>query len=326
MVLESSNTEIDFIRSKIDPAIRISVHLITYNHENYIRRAIEGVLVQKVNFTYELLIGDDCSTDNTREIIKEYHNKYPEIIKPLLHPYNLGPKGLEGKNNFLTTLYACKGKYIALCDGDDYWIDPFKLQKQVDFLEANEDYAICFHRVYELAPGKGPELSNLNTSVNQETYTIEDLAKGNFIHTPSVVFRNGLIPKLPTWFMDAPAGDYVLHMLNAEHGKIKYFPDPMAVYRRHSGGVWSSVDYRTNLIKFNWIKKKLDTHFNYKYHNLLFNDEYKIEILKSDLEYYKHSNSFFSYIFSVIKLARLKKKTHYSLGYHLLLFKRFFAT
>ena len=159
---------------------------------------------------------------------------------------------------------------------------------------------MCFHRVYELAEGEAPELSNLNTSPNQETYTIEDLAKGNFIHTPSVVFRNGLFKEFPAWFKDAPAGDYVIHMLNAEHGKIKYFPDPMAVYRRHSGGLWSSSDYRTNVVKFNWIKRKLDTHFNYKYHSLLFNDEYRIEILRSDLEYYKHSNSFFFlYVFQL---------------------------
>jgi hypothetical protein len=136
-------------------------------------------------------------------------------------------------------LFSAKGKYIALCEGDDYWTDPYKLQKQVDFLEANEDYAICFHRVYELLDGRDPELSNLNTSLQEESYTIEDLAKGNFIHTPSVVFRNGLIKKYPEWFNKSPVGDYVLHMLNAEHGKLKYLPEPMAIYRRHANGVWS---------------------------------------------------------------------------------------
>ena len=110
----------------------------------------------------------------------------------------------------------------------------------MNFLEANPDYAICFHRVYELVDDKQLQLSNLNTSVKEETYTIEDLAKGNIIHTPSVVFRNGLVKKFPEWFKDSPVGDYVLHMLNAKHGKIKYLPEAMAVYRRHAGGVFSS--------------------------------------------------------------------------------------
>jgi glycosyltransferase involved in cell wall biosynthesis len=154
--------------------------------------------------------------------------------------------------NFKWALEQCSGKYIALCEGDDYWIDESKLQKQVDFLEGNPDFAICYHRVYELLTTGEKAVENLNTSEIDRTYTIDDLAKGNLIHTPSVLFRNNLTDFFPDWFEESPVGDYVLHMLNARHGKIKYFSSPMAVYRRHAGGVWSSQERQVNYRK--WIK------------------------------------------------------------------------
>jgi len=237
---------------EIDPFIKVSVHVITYNQGKYIREALESVLSQKVNFKYEIVVGDDFSTDSTRSIIQEYADKYKDIVKPLLHPYNLGPKGLEGKYNFIETLYACRGMYVALLEGDDYWNDTNKLQAQIDFLDKHPDYTICFHRVYEKNDDDEPVLSELNTSVEEETYTIEDLAGSSFIHTPSVVFRNGLINGFPKWYYDAPAGDYALHLLNARHGKIKYLPRAMAVYRKHGASVWSVHQRPTILQK--WLK------------------------------------------------------------------------
>ncbi len=225
----------------------LSVCLITYNHVNYIKQAIEGVMLQQVNFPWELIIADDCSTDGTRQIVEAWQKEYPDFIKLILQKKNVG-----AAQNWMDLITYPQSKYIAYFEGDDYWKEPNKLQKQVDFLEANDGYAICFHRVYELTEGKEPELSNLNTSLNEETYTIEDLAKGNIIHTPSVVFRNGLFKEFPVWFKDSPVGDYVLHMLNARHGKIKYFPEPMAVYRRHSGGVFSSKS--SEYVYIRWLK------------------------------------------------------------------------
>jgi len=119
----------------------VSVCMITYNHENFIKDAIEGILMQKTSFPIELIIGEDCSTDNTRKIVKDYEEKYPEIIFAQYSEKNLGMI-----NNFLNVLQAARGKYIALCEGDDYWTDPLKLQKQVDFLEANPEYVICANR------------------------------------------------------------------------------------------------------------------------------------------------------------------------------------
>ena len=212
----------------------IDIPMCAYNHEKYIARAIEGVINQRTNFSYRLILGEDCSTDATRSIIESYLSKYPEKMKVFFHEKNIG-----AFENSKILFKACTSKYVALCDGDDYWCDENKLQKQVDFLEANLDYAICFHRVYLLEGQKKLEWSDLNRSDKEETYTIRDLAKQNIIHTPSVIFRNGLFGELPTWFSESPVGDYVLHMLNAKHGLIKYFPEPMAVYRINSGGMWS---------------------------------------------------------------------------------------
>jgi glycosyltransferase involved in cell wall biosynthesis len=226
------------IRSTDNASIKLSVHLITYNQESFIRQAIEGVLMQKVNFTYEILIGDDFSTDNTKEIISEYAAKF-QAIKPHLHTSNLGPKGLEGKNNFLNIYNACTGKYIALLDGDDYWTDPYKLQKQVDFLESNPDYAICFHKVKILQNGQIKDDSGTEDRFNQiegEDIGVRDLLKhGNFINTASVMFRN-TINHFPLEFSLSPVGDYFLYIMLTESGsKIKRMDDVMAVYRKGVG-------------------------------------------------------------------------------------------
>lgn len=213
--------------------MKLSICCITYNHQYFIEEALRSFLNQKTVFDYEIIIGDDNSTDDTRKILLEYQKQFPAKVKLLLNTSNMGMM-----LNFIRTIETCKGKYIAMCDGDDYWTDPYKLQKQVVFLEANPGYAICFHRVYALEEGKELILSDLNTSDKEETYNIKDLACQNLMHTPSVVFRNGLIKEFPVWFADSPVGDYVLHMLNARKGLIKYFPEPMAVYRQNSG-MWS---------------------------------------------------------------------------------------
>lgn len=231
----------------------LSVCLITYNHELYIRQAIESVLMQKVDFSWEFIIADDYSTDGTREIVFEYKKKYPQLIKLIPREKNVG-----AAKNWIELITAAKSKYIAYFEGDDYWCDDNKLQKQVDFLEANPDYVICFHRVYDLGGNNQLQLSDLNISEREETYTMEDLARGNIIHSPSVVFRTGLYKEFPKWIYDSPAGDYPLHLLNAQYGKIKYFPKAMAVYRKNIG-YWGS-------------KKSIDMHMSwYKTLNLLSN-------------------------------------------------------
>lgn len=241
----------------------VSIIMITFNHERYISKAIEGVLIQKTNFNFELIIGEDCSNDNTANIVNKYAQKYPEIIKARFNNPNLGMM-----QNFIKTFDDCTGNYIALCEGDDYWTDPYKLQKQVDFLEANEGFAICHHNmqvIYE--DGRKTHLSN--PPEQKETTTIEDLAKGNYIHTPSCIFRNGLIKTFPVWFKDAPVGDYVLHMLNARHGMIKYMPDVMGVYRTHSGGMWNNCDFTTQVEMWVRLMDLMKNYFDPKINEIL---------------------------------------------------------
>lgn len=215
---------------------KISCHIITYNQKDYIKDCIEGVLMQKVNFSMEIIIGDDNSTDGTREILKDYAKKYPDLIR--LNLREVRGSGIPGKDNFVSTLEMCNGEYVSLCDGDDYWTDSLKLQKQVDFLEANPEYVLCFHQVDLLQEGKVKE-DNMTAKVS-ETTTINDLAKGNYIHTCSVVYRNNLFSELPKYFSESPVGDYFLHLLNARYGSIKYIAEIMGVYRVHGTSVWSS--------------------------------------------------------------------------------------
>ena len=211
--------------------------MITYNHEKYISEAIEGVLMQKATFPIELIIGEDCSTDNTREIVLEYAEKYPDIIHPLLPEGNLGMM-----RNFIKTMEDAKGKYIALCEGDDYWTDPYKLQKQINFLETNRDFIACFHNARVINNQNRISLFNKLDETNYPT--IEDIvSKKWFIATASLMFRNNVIT-LPNWFINVVNGDYALELLLAVKGDFYFMHDIMSVYRHHEASVSSDLNKR----------------------------------------------------------------------------------
>ena len=252
----------------------ISICMITYNHEKYLKQAINGVLMQKTDFEFELVIANDNSPDNTDKIIREYIQANPNgnKIKYLHNKVNIGMMP-----NFVNALENCSGKYIAMCEGDDYWKDEFKLQKQVDFLEQNKEYVICFHKVNVEKDGIIEE-DSITLEVPKKT-TIYDLAKGNYIHTCSAVFRNNLFEKFPDYFYKSPIGDYFLHMLNSRYGDIYCINDKMAVYRVHDTSYWSSkqqedrikiwVDFIENIkpnfsLKIRKILKKQITHLQPK--------------------------------------------------------------
>lgn len=220
----------------------LTIICITYNQDQFIAQAIEGFLMQKTSFPIEIIIHDDCSTDGTRNIINEYIEKYPELIKPIFQKEN---QYSLGKRIIPFVLPHCKGKYIAICEGDDYWTDPNKLQKQVDFLESNPDYVICFHPVNRLVNGE--LITDTQNQDQAETTTILELCRNNYIHTASCVFRNNLFEKLPDTFNKSPAGDYFLHLLNAQYGKIKFLDERMSVYRVHENSLWSSMTYLEQL-------------------------------------------------------------------------------
>jgi glycosyltransferase involved in cell wall biosynthesis len=221
----------------------VNAVIITYNQSSFVEEAIKGAVRQKLSHNYAIILHDDASADDTRKICEQYNTKYPELIKLVLASKN---KGMA--RSWMDAISECNAKYVAICEGDDYWCDANKLQKQVDFLEANPDYAICCHRVYIKKNNQKPKLYPDEFMPSKETtYDIEMMAKyGNLIATPSVVYRNKLFSSLPSWFDELPIGDYVLHMINAQYGKIKYFPDAMAVYRDHSKGAWGGQPVMTN--------------------------------------------------------------------------------
>ncbi len=231
--------------------------MIAYNHAAFIAQAIEGVMQQQTSFDVELVIGEDCSTDNTRVIIQDYQRQFPEKIKLLLPEKNLGMMA-----NFSQTLQACTGTYVALCEGDDYWTDPHKLQKQVNLLEENPSFSISFHRV-KVIHENNPALDYISNPDQQEETTILDLALNNYIHTVSCVFRNHQTV-LPASFHASPVGDYLLHLLNAQHGKIHFLPATMAVYRVHAGGVWGEKNRAEQFTKWDIVLQLAMAHFQGK--------------------------------------------------------------
>lgn len=235
---------------------KVSICCITYNHEQFIAQAIDSFLMQETDFDFEIVIGEDCSKDATRSIIKSYSDRYPGRFRLLLHEKNVGMIP-----NFCQTLSACSGEYVAICEGDDYWIDSKKLQFQIDFLESNPDFSVCFHSIYELVDGK-QELLKVNYSPTNGEYCLEDLAReGNFIPTLSVVFRNNLGRNLPDWFGKCPLSDYTLNLLNGKFGKYKGFDKPMAVYRRHEGGVFSMIQLDQKVAMLIQTLSELMKHF-----------------------------------------------------------------
>lgn len=213
----------------------VSVIMITYGHEKYIQKAIEGVFLQKTNFPVEFIIANDNSPDHTDNIVKQTIKITPDHISV---KYTRHEKNMGMMPNSICALKQAQGKYIAVCDGDDYWTDENKLQKQVDFLEQNPNYAICCHNVYFLNGETISPQSPYDKENTQDTYTLDDLASKNMIPTLSVVFHN-LNINFPNWYYSSPMGDYPLFLWTAKSGKIKYFKEKMGVYRQNVG-VWSN--------------------------------------------------------------------------------------
>lgn len=220
---------------KQDPLV--SICCVTYNHKKYIQKAIEGFLMQKTSFQLEIIINDDCSTDGTTEILKDYESQHPDLIKLVLHEVNEWSQGL--KSIFARNTFSiAKGKYIALCEGDDYWTDPLKLQKQVDFLEENLDYNISYHDM-KVQIGDDIRGDHLLKKTDKDL-TFEDVLLNNYMHTPSICFRN-VFKKYPDWFYNAMPGDHPLQMLLLFPDKKAHKLDgEMGVYRIHGESMWSS--------------------------------------------------------------------------------------
>lgn len=219
----------------------VSVRVITYMHEAYLCACLDGILMQKTTFPVEVNIHDDASTDGTVEIIRRYAEKHPDIIRPYLQQTNTyGKPDMMQKREPYKAMF--RGRYVARCEGDDYWTDPFKLQQQIEFLEKHPDYAGCFHNaVVQYEDGRPDELFTdfeWNTiDRNRSDYSIRDVIAAPLIPTPSFVFRYDPKHSLFNFLSKVQSGDMVGNILVAHHGKLRYMDACMCVYRKHPGGV-----------------------------------------------------------------------------------------
>lgn len=223
----------------------VSVWCLAYNHEKYIRKALESFVSQKTNFSYEVLINDDVSKDHTREIIQEYADKYPDIIKPVFQTENQYSKGVRIFTEIL--LPKSEGKYFAMCEGDDYWTDPCKLQKQVDYMEAHPECSMCIHNSTYVTEN-GDFLKDHVISTEERNISTEEviLGGGGFCSTNSILAPIALAQNMPQCF-DVLHLDYAWQTCLASMGTVHCLAESMSAYRTCSVGSWSSqVEHGTS--------------------------------------------------------------------------------
>ena len=220
---------------------KVSVAMISYNHERFVAQAIESVLMQDVDFPMEIVIGDDCSTDGTAAIIEQYRSRHPELIRVLKADRNLGMFG-----NFERVFFACRGQYIAMLEGDDYWTDRRKLGVQVAFMDENLECTACGHSVVFRDERSG-QVEEKTPETNTPLFsTFKDLLHSNILPTCSVMWRRGIVPAFPKWMRQLAMCDWPCHLFHAQHGKVAYLPQVMATYRMHTGGMWRTRGLEAN--------------------------------------------------------------------------------
>lgn len=227
--------------NKEEQPLMVTIRCITYNHEPYIRQCLEGFIMQKTNFRFEAIVHDDASTDETANIIREYAEKYPDIIKPIFETENQYSK-LDGSIQRIMSEHI-HGKYVAMCEGDDYWIDPLKLQKQVDFLESNPKYSMCAHNAFVFYQQKNDVCLFNKTSYSGEL-SVHDAIHAWKIPTASILVLSEIAKEYPSWLAVIYSGDYSLILRTLLKGKIYLNSDIMSVYRVSYVGYSASALYK----------------------------------------------------------------------------------
>jgi glycosyltransferase involved in cell wall biosynthesis len=220
--------------------IKVSVCVISYEHEKYISNCLDSIISQKNDFEIEIIIRDDCSKDNSANIISDYAIRYPSLIKVLDGRRNIGMNA-----NLLTVLNSCSGDYIAICEGDDFWLDDQKLAKQVSFMDINSDVSFCVHSCKLYKKNKLTSVA-FNKSSKVEFFGIEDIlaCDGQFSPTASYLFVREVVNQLPLWFATAPVGDLFIELYALTIGKGAFLTEPMSAYRIFSVGSWSDIARR----------------------------------------------------------------------------------
>ncbi|MBW8330531.1 MAG: glycosyltransferase [Prolixibacteraceae bacterium] len=273
----------------------VSICCLTFNHEFYIRECIIGFISQKTSFTFEVLIHDDASSDNTANIIREYEAKYPDIIKPIYQTENQYSKGVGVTRTY--QFPRAKGKYIALCEGDDYWTDPLKLQKQINFLEENSTFSGCYHAC-KIEYQESAKKTIVRHKGNSEIDLGYFLKNSIFVATHSLVFKKEIIKNIPVREKSLFAGDFELRYHILADGNLKYLDDVMGVYRKGVPGSWSK-----NKITFEKVEKEYFDNLLVLFEiNRLTNYKYQIGIMKKVEKLYSR------YVARNLKLLRYKEK------------------
>lgn len=224
---------------------RVSVLLVTYNHAAYIRQAVQSVLAQQLDGGWELVVGEDCSTDGTRAILEEYAAREPRRIRLFARESNLGLS-----ENLRRAWQECRGDYIAMLEGDDYWTNPHKLHSQVVALDAHPDWSMCFHRIEVANESGSPPFLEPNEDNFPTESGLTDILRRNFVGNLSTMYRRGIVPEIPDSLRRIVHQDWPLHLLHARCGPIGYLPDVMGVWRHHGESMWSS---QPEALRWQWI-------------------------------------------------------------------------
>lgn len=251
--------------------IAVTVHCIVYNHEKYLRDALDGFIMQKTNFKFEVLVHDDASTDSSPDIIREYELKYPDIIKPIYQKENLYSRGISRTYKYMVP--NTRGKYVAFCEGDDYWTDPYKLQKQYDYMEQHPECSLVAHDAMVL---------NCDTGTT-ERFTRHDFSKpencdfssDNILDLPfttaAMFYKKDFYIRNEEFLKTIRCWDYVLKVLLATEGTVHVIPECMSVYRRRAANSWSinvarnTEKYFRHQVQAAEFLEKINTYKEYKY-------------------------------------------------------------
>jgi glycosyltransferase involved in cell wall biosynthesis len=276
--------------NKLDPVV--SVLVFAYQSVKYIKKCLNSILMQNTGFNIEIIIGEDQSSDGTREVCIEYANKFPDKVRLFLRNRELSIFNDEKGNyekilNGAFTRMSARGKYIAYCEGDDYWIDPLKLQKQVDLLEAHPECPMCFHDVLSIWEGKTYRPDYLCPNDLAETVTLEDIVtRLPFIHMTGILVRRHVLDSLPEFINNVWCGDFVLNLWCAHHGSLIYLNEVMSVYRRHSAGMNTTVgaDIDRQFPVQEYIYREFNRVSGFKYTELT---NRAIKRVRSEYQYYK---------------------------------------
>ena len=248
---------------------KVSVRIVTYNHERFIGETLESVLCQKVDFPYEMVIAEDCSSDNTRRILLDYQRRHPDVIRLLLNERNMGSRYTTRRAR-----HQCRGEYVAFLDGDDYWTSPDKLQRQAELLDRNPQYAICFHRV-RIVHEDGREGGLYPSRPLRPVLTLEECLSENVMPSGSMFYRSNLFTDIPPEFAAVPFGDWPIQICCLVKGDAGFIDEAMGVHRFHRGGLWTQGGSRSARVRIDQTQgrisflKAADAFLEHRYGDLI---------------------------------------------------------